>query len=127
MSNNKFNDMVNDYIELDNIERDSMDELKQLRANKKRLQQEIMHYLKVNDIHTVNIPGGTLKYCVSKRKSPAKKDIIKENLLQSGALRNPGAVDEVVEYIYGNTPMVESEYLKRTGRAKNDKSTTAVL
>lgn len=127
MSNNQLDVLVNEYIELDDIEHESKEEMKQLRLNKQRIQQEIMHYLKKHDIHTVNIPGGTLKYCISKRKSPAKKDIVKENLLQSGALRNPAAVDEVVEYIYSNTPMVESEYLKRTGRPKNNDSTTSVV
>lgn len=122
----QFENWINEWVELDDIEVMSRKELKRVRDRKKLLGQQILHYVKANNIHTVNIPGGSLKYCVSKRKASVKKDTIRENLLQSRALKDPRAIDSVMEMIYKSPGVVETEYLKRTGRPK-DYEKTATL
>jgi coenzyme F420-reducing hydrogenase alpha subunit len=122
----QFENMVNEWVDLDDVETNAKKELKNLRDRKKLLGQQILHYIKSNNIHTVNIPGGTLKYCVSKRKPSIKKDTIRENLLQSHALKDPRAIDSVMEYIYTSNGVVETEYLKRTGRPKDYETTASI-
>lgn len=122
----QFENMVTEWIELDDIENMSKKELKNIRDRKKLLGQQILHYIKSNNIHTVNIPGGSLKYCVSKRKAAVKKDTIRENLLQSRALKDPRSIDTVMEYLYTSNSVVETEYLKRTGRPKDFEKTASI-
>lgn len=119
----QFEAYVNQWVDLDDTEREARADLKLITQEKKELTEQILEYMRANNLKTINIKGkdgdGTLQYSISRRSASINKDSIRQNLLGSGCLRNPNQIDNVISTIYKNRPVKEVPCLKRT-KARNN-------
>ena len=117
MADRQFDTWVSDWVEIDDIIYSSTKQLKTLKARKQELENQIVQHGHTTGITEILIPGGKLKLTVSRRKKTSiNRDTIRDNLINSNALKDPRLAERVVEFVYkNNTSFVETTKLKRMG------------
>jgi len=126
----EFKDKVIKYVKVDDMIRKKMEEIKELKTQKKPCEDYIIRYLEKQDAGFVTVAGGKLIKNESEAKAPLKTDIIKEaikegiktkKLVDSNDLAKCDKItEEILELMEKKRPMQKRVNLKRTfaGEAK---------
>jgi hypothetical protein len=78
----RFKESVIKFIKLDDQIKQKMEEVKELKEQKKPFEEYIIQTLETADATHVNVKGGKLKKSVVESKAPLKSDLIKTALLE---------------------------------------------
>lgn len=103
---------VKEYIGVDDKIKGKRNELKQLTASKKELENNIISYLENNGLDMIETGGGTLKKAVSKSFSGINKNHLKKTL--SELFQKPEEdINKYIEHILTTRTSREKTSLKR--------------
>lgn len=78
---NEFKEKILGYIKIDDLIREKMEEIKELKEKKELCEEYILKNLDKNESNFINIPGGKLIKNQSETKGPLKADVIKEAII----------------------------------------------
>ena len=89
--------------------------IKERRAKKKELGDEVLQFMGVHNIENLNTKkGDKLKYSVSKRKKALSNKVVKERF--NNVFQNNNNFEKYKEYIFGGQEEVESVNLRRLNK-----------
>lgn len=95
-SESEFKENVVKFVKMDDLIRQKMEELKELKDQKKPYEEYILGYLEKKDAPFVNIKTGKLIKNKSETKSPLKLEIIKESIVEGiKGENNIGAINDI--------------------------------
>lgn len=117
MSEDKFITNVKKWVKLDDKIRELVMLMKELKEEKKDLEEDIITYMKDNSEEVINMnSGGTLRRSVSKTKCAIKHDYINQVLQQF--TKSTDEANIITEAIIKSRPLKERIYLKRNAPRK---------
>jgi hypothetical protein len=109
-----FRNWMKEYIEKDNRSIELKSQLDEIKERKKELKDNILKYMKDNEINVFNTPqAGVFRRKQVKKTKGLNKVFISECLEKSNKLKDDADVDEIVKYIYDCRPTEEVEELDR--------------
>lgn len=114
-----FMTLLSTWIKYDTVQIKAQEELKTMRKEKNLISDEIMQYMKQNDIDKININGVELRFNSTPKQRGLSKQLMTEGLIDSGMLKNQRDVDKLVEYLY--TLKKTDEYVETLKRSKSKK------
>lgn len=116
---NQFKELVVEWVKLDDLIRLKNNELKEIKNDKKSLEEYILESMEKLGESIIDISDGKLRMNKTSTKSPLKEVNIKEALTQLTNDSNKATL--MTKHIFDNRPMVERINLKRTfNRKKKD-------
>lgn len=115
----EFKQMIADWVEKDDEIIEINEELKNLKGDKKQLENQILDYMKQTGLGTLDIGDGKLRRSVSKTKGALKHEIIQNSLVK--VLKDVQKAHHTTQIILDDRPIIERERLKRTRRRKKKK------
>ncbi len=120
----EFKDKVIKYVKVDDMIRKKMEEIKELKNQKKPCEEFIIRYLEKQDAGFVTVSGGKLVKNESESKAPLKTDMIKDAIkegIQTKKLVDPNDVsrcdkitEEILELMDKKRPINKKVNLKKT-------------
>lgn len=117
MTESKFVENVKKWIKLDDKVRELVLLIKELKEEKKDIEEEIIKYMQENSEDVINMnSGGTLRKSVSKTKCAIKHDYINQVLKQF--TKSSDEANIITEAIIKSRPLKERIYLKRNAPRK---------
>jgi seryl-tRNA synthetase len=118
----EFVEKVVKWIKIDDKIKQLILQTRELKQEKKQLEETILNTMKTSDEDVINMSsGGTLRLSVSKTKSGLKQDYIQEILSQY--TKDPQEAVAITEMLMTNRPIREREYLKRSNPRNRETST----
>ena len=118
MNEAKFVENVKSWLRADDKVKELTIALKELKEEKKDLEEDILKYMNSSNQDTLNIStGGTLRKSVSKTKSAIKQEYINQILTQFTKSQDEAQV--ITNAIITNRPLKERTYLKRNAPRKS--------
>lgn len=119
MDQDTFIDTVRTWVRLDDMIRDKSLEVRDLKQQKKDMEDTILDFMKDSDQDVLNIStGGTLRRSTSKTKAGLKEDYLLQMMLKFGSSQEEA--QSMVHAILHERPTKERTYLKRNKpRMKN--------
>lgn len=109
-----FRNWMREYIEKDNRYLELKNQMDEIKERKKELKDEILKYMKDNEINVFNTPqAGVFRRKQVKKTKGLNKVFISECLEKCDKLKDDVDVEEVVKYIYDHRPTEEVEELDR--------------
>ena len=118
MDEEEFVDTVRTWVKMDDIIRDKMLEVRELKEQRKQMEQSILDFMKTSDQDVLNISsGGTLRRSTSRTKQGLKEEYLRQMLSKFGS--TPEEAASMVHTILSERPCKEREYLKRCQPRKN--------
>lgn len=117
----EFKQMIAEWISKDDEIKEINKELKDLKDDKKQLENYILSYMEKIDLGTLDIGDGKLRRSVSKTKGALKHEIIQNSLVK--IFNDVQKAHHTTKFILDNRPINENIRLKRTYRRnkKTDK------
>ena len=113
---NQFKELVVEYIKLDDIIRKKNDEIKEIKKDRKTLEEYILESMEKLEESVIDISDGKLRLNSTKTKSTLKQNHIEEALKE---LTKDGIkAQEMTKFILEKRPFVERKNLKRTFNRK---------
>ena len=118
----EFKELVIQWVNLDDIIRTKTAELKEIRNDKKNIEEYIMECMESIDEGVIDISDGKIRLNKTQTKSALKQELITEALTE---LTNDSIkAQQMTTYILDKRPTVERTNLKRTfNRKKKIKNT----
>lgn len=109
----QFVEKVIKWMKIDDTIKQTTLRLRELKQEKKSLEEGILDIMKCSEEDVINISsGGTLRRSVSKMKGGLKHDYIQEVLAKY--TNNPEEASIMTDMLMTNRPVKEREYLKRS-------------
>lgn len=110
----EFKGWMREYIEKDNRSMELKSQIDDLKDRKKELKDNILKYMKDNEINVFNIPqGGMFRRKQIKKTKGLNKTYLADCLEKCNKLRDDVDADDVVKYIYEHRPTEQIEDLDR--------------
>lgn len=109
----QFKTWIRQWVEFDNKEKEIKEDLGEIRDNKKVLTNNIIKYMRSNEVPDIEIPDGFIEVNVSKCKSSFNKPGLVKLLGKSGYLKEGSAAKDLVDFLYENREIKEIARLKR--------------
>lgn len=108
-----FQENIKKYVMIDNKIKSAQEIIRDLKKEKEGAAENILIYIKTNNIEDVpiNISGGKIKYSVSKTTAPMSKQYIQQRLAQY--FKSESKAKEVVDFLYNDRETKEKETIKR--------------
>ena len=122
MNNNEleqFKELVCEWVKLDDIIRVKNAELKEIKNDKKSIEEYILECMNKIDEGVIDISDGKLRLNKTKTKSTLKQSIIQEALTE--LTKDNIQAQTMTKYILDKRPVVERMNLKRTFNRKEKK------
>jgi hypothetical protein len=122
MNNNEleqFKELVCEWVKLDDIVRVKNAELKEIKSDKKSIEEYILECMNKLDEGVIDISDGKLRLNKTKTKSGLKQTIIQEALTE--LIKDNTQAQTMTQYILDKRPVVERMNLKRTFNRKDKK------
>jgi len=122
MNNNEleqFKELVCEWVKLDDIVRVKNAELKEIKSDKKSIEEYILECMNKLDEGVIDISDGKLRLNKTKTKSGLKQTIIQEALTE--LTKDNTQAQTMTQYILDKRPVVERMNLKRTFNRKDKK------
>ena len=114
----QFKELVIEWVKLDDIIRTKMNELKEIKNDKKSLEEYILESMEKLGESVIDISDGKLRLNKTQSKSALKEATIQETLTQF--TKDSQQASLMTKHIFENRPTVERVNLKRTfNRKKN--------
>lgn len=115
----KFEQVVRDYINIDNKLKSAREAIKILNDEKNKCCKIIKEYIKNNSLQNrpIHITGGQLKFATTKKQTPVNKNFIFERLTLY--FKSEEKAQEIIEFIYAGRETTESETIRRTTNRKS--------
>ena len=111
----EFKSKVKIWMGIDDEIKMLQEAIKERRAKKKELGDEVLQFMGVHNIENLNTKkGDKLKYSVSKRKKALSNKVVKERF--NNVFQNNNNFEKYKEYIFGGQEEVESVNLKRLNK-----------
>lgn len=111
----EFKGWMREYIIKDNRSLELKTQLNEINERKKELKENILKYMKANEVNVFNTgQGGVFKRKQVKKTGGLNKTFLAEYLEKSGKLEATADVNEVVKYIYDHRPTEQVEELDRS-------------
>ena len=112
----QFKTLVCEWVKLDDIIRSKNNELKEIKNDKKQLEDYILGCMDKLDENVIDISDGKLRVNKTKSKSGLNKNYIQEALAE--LTQNPTQATTMTTHILENRPTTERINLKRTFNRK---------
>lgn len=111
-----FKNMVIDWVKKDDEIRELSKDLKELKDERKNLEELILEYMSKINVDMFEIGDGKLRKNVSKTKCALKHNIIQDSLVQ--IFHDVQKAHKTTQFILDNRPIKERVRLKRTYNRK---------
>ncbi len=109
-----FRNWMREYIEKDNRYIELKNQMDELKERKKELKDQILKYMKDNEINVFNTPqAGVFRRKQVKKTKGINKTFLSDCLEKCDKLKDDADVQEVVKYIYEHRETEEVEELDR--------------
>lgn len=112
----QFKELVIEWVKLDDIIRLKNAELKEIKNDKKSIEEYILECMNKLDEGVIDISDGKLRLNKTKSKSGLKQNIIQEALTE--LTKDNTQAQAMTQYILDKRPVVERMNLKRTFNRK---------
>jgi seryl-tRNA synthetase len=109
---NSFKKKVSDWINIDDKIRNVIKEAKELKEEKKKLENDILENMDNLNLLILDVGNGKIRKNISKTKGALKEEIIKDSLFQ--IFKDDNQASQTTQFILDSRPIVESTRLKRT-------------
>tara|TARA_B110000208_G_C11757430_1_gene425670 strand:+ start:767 stop:1147 length:381 start_codon:yes stop_codon:yes gene_type:complete len=119
----EFKKIVVNWVQIDDVIREKNAELKELKDDKKSLEEYILESMDKMDQSIIDISDGKLRLNKSKTTAGIKQEYIQEALTE--LVKDQAQAQQMTKFILEKRPTVERTNLKRTffRKKKPDKST----
>ena len=117
----EFKILVKRFVALDNEISESNTALKELKLIKQQLQQEILGYMRDNNIGTCNVGSGNITRKIKTSRSLTKDHI--KNCIKAKFTCEDNIAEECIDYIYEKRPMSEKENLEHIKKKQKSENT----
>lgn len=108
----EFRKKVVEWVSKDDEIKDINRELKELKEEKKLLENDILNYMQNIDVNMFEIGDGKLRRSVSKTRGALKHDVIQNSLVK--IFKDVQKAHTTTKFILDNRPLTERVRLKRT-------------
>ena len=108
----EFKKVVVQWVQLDDIIREKMAELKEIKTDKKSLEEYILESMDKLDEEMIDISDGKLRVNKSKRTAALKQEYIQETLKEF--TNDASQAEQMTKLILGKRQIVETKKLSRT-------------
>jgi hypothetical protein len=115
----EFKQSVIEWVKKDDTIRNLNNEMKQIKIEKKELEQNILNFMEETEIDVFEIGDGKLRKSVSKTKGALKQEIIQNSLMH--IFKNTHQASSTTKFILDNRPIKETTRLKRTYKRNKKK------
>jgi hypothetical protein len=112
----QFKNLVCEWVKLDDIIRSKNNELKEIKNDKKQIEDYILGCMDKLDENVIDISDGKLRVNKTKSKSGLNKNYIQETLAE--LTQDPTKATNMTKHIIENRPTTERINLKRTFNRK---------
>ena len=118
----EFKEIVVNWVQMDDVIREKNAELKELKDDKKSLEEYILESMDKMDQSIIDISDGKLRLNKSKTTAGIKQEYIQEALTE--LVKDQAQAQQMTKFILEKRPTVERTNLKRTffRKKKPDKS-----
>jgi len=118
----EFKKVVVNWVQIDDLIREKNSELKELKSDKKSLEEYILESMDKMDQSIIDISDGKLRLNKSKSTAGIKQEYIQEALTE--LVNDQAQAQQMTKFILEKRPTVERVNLKRTFFRKNNNSKT---
>lgn len=118
----EFKKVVVNWVQIDDLIREKNSELKELKSDKKSLEEYILESMDKMDQSIIDISDGKLRLNKSKSTAGIKQEYIQEALTE--LVKDQAQAQQMTKFILEKRPTVERVNLKRTFFRKNNNSKT---
>lgn len=116
----QFKELVVEYVKLDDLIREKNNEIKDIKNDKKQLEEYIIECMEKLDESVIDISDGKIRVNKTKTKSGLKQQYIQESLKE--LTKDCVQAELMTKHILENRPVTERTNLKRTfNRVKKPK------
>lgn len=115
----EFKQVVVEWVNIDDKIRSKNEELKELKKDKKNIEEYIMESMQTLDEGVIDISDGKIRLNKTKTKSSLKENLIQEALTE--LTHDNVKATTMTKYILDKRPVVEKTNLKRTFNRKKKK------
>ena len=105
--------LVREYMIIDDQLKALRKETRKRNQKKKELSQQLMSFMKQNELNKMDTKTGSIQYATSQCKKPLTKDTF-VNTLEKFFDGNRARATECMEYVWNNRDTYEKERIKRT-------------
>tara|TARA_Y100000768_G_scaffold331495_1_gene270730 strand:+ start:1643 stop:2014 length:372 start_codon:yes stop_codon:yes gene_type:complete len=113
----QFKTLVCEWVKLDDIIRTKNNELKEIKNDKKQLEEYILGCMDKLEENVIDISDGKLRVNKTKSKSGLNKNYLQESLAE--LTQDPVQATNMTKHILDNRPTTERVNLKRTFNRKS--------
>lgn len=113
----QFKSLVCEWVKLDDIIRSKNNELKEIKNDKKQLEEYILGCMDKLDESVIDISDGKLRVNKTKSKSGLNQNYLQEKLAE--LTQDPNKATTMTKHILENRPCTERVNLKRTFNRKS--------
>jgi hypothetical protein len=112
---------INNYIKLDDEINALMEGLRERKKEKKMYEDELLNFMKENDIDSIKSKqdNSQIELIQRKKSETLSKEYLTNCLME--LIKNKSTSDNIVNFIYNNRNMVEINKIKRVKEGKNKK------
>jgi hypothetical protein len=113
----QFKNLVCEWVKLDDIIRTKNNEIKEIKNDKKQIEEYILGCMDKLDENVIDISDGKLRVNKTKSKSGLNKNYLQESL--ANLTQDPTKATSMTKHILENRPTTERINLKRTFNRQN--------
>ena len=113
----QFKNLVCEWVKLDDIIRTKNNEIKEIKNDKKQIEEYILGCMDKLDENVIDISDGKLRINKTKSKSGLNKNYLQESLAK--LTQDPTKATSMTKHILENRPTTERINLKRTFNRQN--------